>query len=134
MTTVVVEITSSLLGQVTCFISTRTSWRNSRVSATVPLTRSPMPAAAPVIALLLDSPFFTFTAWLLIKPSSYPGALTACSVLPLPAPAGLAPQPPPHRAANSGRGGWLRTPIRGFGDRRPNRRTAPPCRLPVTIA
>src|SRR5713226_10317400 len=76
MTTVVVEITSSLLGQVTCFISTRTSWRNSRVSATVPLTRSPMPAAAPVIALLLDSPFFTFTAWLLIKPSSYPGALT----------------------------------------------------------
>ena len=54
ITTVVVETTSSLLGHVTCFISTRTSCMNSRVSAIVPLTRSPIPAAAPVMALLLE--------------------------------------------------------------------------------
>src|ERR1700694_3299751 len=80
MTTVVVVITSSLLGHVTCFITTGTSWRNSRASVTVPLTRAPIPAAAPVIALLLDSSFFTFTDCVAIKPSSHPGALP-CSVL-----------------------------------------------------
>src|SRR5438309_7130475 len=37
----VVAITSSRLGQVTCFISTRTSRRNSRVLATVPVTLLP---------------------------------------------------------------------------------------------
>src|SRR6266852_9378545 len=77
ITTVVVDTTSSLLGQVTCFISTRTSCRNSRASATVPETRWPMPAAAPVIALLPDSSFFTFTDCVAIKPLHFPEQ--ACS-------------------------------------------------------
>src|SRR5579864_1108394 len=86
--------------------------------------RSPIPAAAPVMALLLDSSFFTFTDCVAIKPSSHPGAPT-CSVFPLPAPAGLALHPRPHRAPNSGRGGGIRTPIPGFGDRSPSRWTTP---------
>src|SRR5258708_17073562 len=45
---------------------------NSRVSATVPEIRWPIPAAAPVMALLPDSSFFTFTACVAIKPSSLP--------------------------------------------------------------
>src|SRR6202023_2168682 len=46
----------------------------SRASATVPEPRWPIPAAAPVIALLPDSSFFTFTACVAMKPSSLPGA------------------------------------------------------------
>src|SRR6195256_4863487 len=72
MTTPVVAITSSRLGQVTCFISTRTSCRNSRVLAIVPVTFSPTPAAAPVMAFPVDSPFFTFTACVAMNPSSIP--------------------------------------------------------------
>src|SRR5271168_2485649 len=59
ITTQVVEITSSLLGQVTCFISTRTSCRNSRVSVTVPETRVPTPAAVSARAFFCGSSFFT---------------------------------------------------------------------------
>src|SRR5580765_5218830 len=91
MTTVVVEITSSLLGQVTCFISTRTSCMNSRVSATVPETRCPIPAAAPVMALLPDSSFFTFTACVAMKPSVLPGAAALAPSFRFRAPAGQAP-------------------------------------------
>src|SRR5215475_12919368 len=38
----------------------------------------------------------------------------------------------PHRS-NSGRGGGIRTPIPGFGDRSPNRWTTPLNRLPFAI-
>src|SRR5712692_3921269 len=67
-TTLVVETASSRLGQVTCFISTRTSCRNSRALWTVPVIFSPIPAAAPVIAPPSDSPFFTFTACVAMPP------------------------------------------------------------------
>src|ERR1700687_4272844 len=73
---------------------------------------------------LLDSSFFTFTDCVAIKTSSHPEAPTR-SVFPLPAPAGLAPHLRPHRAPNSGRGGGIRTPIPGFGDRSPSRWTTP---------
>src|SRR6266478_7910159 len=72
MTTQVVATTSSRLGQVTCFISTRTSCRNSRVFAIVPVTFSPTPAAAPVMALPCDSSFFTLTACVVMNPRSVP--------------------------------------------------------------
>src|SRR6266436_462134 len=100
MTTHVVEITSSRLGQVTCFISTRTSCRNSRVLATVPVTffvsSEPVPPC--------DSSLLIFTARVAINPHS-----SALSV----------------RFPNSGRGGGIRTPIPGFGDRSPSRWTTP---------
>src|SRR5262249_55966437 len=55
----VVDTTSSRLGQVTCFISTRTSCRNSLVSVNVVLTFSPMPEAVEPIP---DSSFFALIA------------------------------------------------------------------------
>src|SRR6266446_2103108 len=61
MTTPVVEITSSRLGQVTCFTSTRTSWRNSFVPAIEPVTLR-------VSSLPLDSSLFTLTACIAINP------------------------------------------------------------------
>src|SRR5258708_6563000 len=61
-------MTSSRLGQVTCFISTRTSCRNSRAFPIVPESFSPTPAATPVIALPCDSPFFTLTDCVVILP------------------------------------------------------------------
>src|SRR5260370_11112023 len=67
-TTPVVEMTSSRLGQVTCFLSTRTSRRNSRAFPIVPESFSPTPAATPVIALPCDSPFFTLTDCVVILP------------------------------------------------------------------
>src|SRR2546423_4058155 len=85
ITTVVVETTASRPGHVTCFISTRTSCRNSRVSATVPETFSPIPAAAPLITLLPDSSFFTFTGCVAIKPSSLLGTPIVRPVLRFPA-------------------------------------------------
>src|ERR1700738_433661 len=64
MTTPVVEITSSRLGQVTCFISTRTSCRNSRVFSIVPVTflvsSEPFPPC--------DSSLLIFTARVAINP------------------------------------------------------------------
>src|SRR5271155_2502534 len=68
ITTQVVEITSSLVGQVTCFISTRTSCRNSRVSATVPDTRVPTPDAVSARAFFCGSSFFTLTACVAMQP------------------------------------------------------------------
>src|SRR5258708_6771245 len=61
-------MTSSRLGQGTCFISTRTSCRNSRAFPIVPESFSPTPAAAPVIALPCDSPFFALTACVVLSP------------------------------------------------------------------
>src|SRR5712664_42858 len=66
MTTQVVEITSSRLGQVTCFISTRTSCKNSRVFATVPEILFPRPEPIP----LCDSSFFALTACVAMNPRS----------------------------------------------------------------
>src|SRR5882672_5401222 len=100
MTTQVVAITSSRLGQVTCFISTRTSCRNSRASATVPVTffvsSEPVPPC--------DSSLLVFPARVAMNTHS-----SALSV----------------RFPNSGRGGGTRTPIPGFGDRSPSRWTTP---------
>src|SRR5208337_4403205 len=62
MTTPVVETTSSRLGQVTCFISTRTSWRNSLVFSMEPVTLR-------VIWLPFDSSF-TLTACVAMNPYS----------------------------------------------------------------
>src|SRR5271168_3871858 len=68
ITTHVVETTSSLLGHVTCFISTRTSCRNSFVSVTVPDTRVPTPAAVSANAFFCGSSFFTLTACVAMNP------------------------------------------------------------------
>src|ERR1700730_4442105 len=67
MTTQVVEITSSRLGQVTCFISTRTSCRNSRAFPIVPLTLLPNSEPIPPC----DSSFFTLTAFVALNPRSF---------------------------------------------------------------
>src|ERR1700745_1923077 len=121
-TTQVVDTTSSRVGQVICFNSKRVSWRNSLVSASVREIFSPRPAAAPVMAL--PSPFLTFTACVAIFPS-----ITSCgsSGLPL-VPAAL---PFLQGTLNSGRGGGIRTPIPGFGDRSPDRWTTPLNSSPV---
>src|SRR6266446_5566947 len=66
MTTQVVETTSSRLGQVTCFISTRTSCKNSRALSTVPVTLFPSSEPIPPC----DSPFFTLTACVAMNPRS----------------------------------------------------------------
>src|SRR5437762_9215358 len=50
------------------------------------------------------------------------------------APAGLGARLTPLRALNSGRGGGIRTPIPGFGDRSPNRWTTPLNSIPVCPA
>src|SRR5215467_1089057 len=116
----VVDTTSSRLGQVTCFISTRVSWRNSWRFAsepvTLPVSSEPIPPC--------DSSFFTFTACVAIKPLYSPER--AC--LPL-RPFDSTRRPGP--ALNSGRGGGIRTPIPGFGDRSPNRWTTPLNSIPV---
>src|ERR1700674_4209185 len=66
ITTQVVATTSSRLGHVTCFISTRTSCRNSRVLATVPATffvsSEPVPPC--------DSSPVIFTARVALNPHS----------------------------------------------------------------
>src|SRR5882762_9157614 len=103
MTTQVVAITSSRLGQVTCFISTRTSRRNSRVLATVPVTLLPNSEPIPPC----DSSLPVFTVRVAMNPHSF--LRTEKTSVPL----------------NAGRGGGIRTPIPGFGDRSPNRWTTP---------
>src|SRR6266581_3032926 len=103
MTTQVVAITSSRLGQVTCFISTRTSRRNSRVLATVPVTLLPNSEPIPPC----DSSLPVFTVRVAMNPHSF--LRTEKASVPL----------------NAGRGGGIRTPIPGFGDRSPNRWTTP---------
>src|SRR5215472_18867923 len=115
-TTQVVATTSSRLGHVTCFISTRVSWRNSLASASELVTFSPTPAAAPVIALL-ESSFFTFTDCVAMFSST--------CVRQEPFAAAVYSRSGSPRALNSGRGGGIRTPIPGFGDRSPNRWTTP---------
>src|ERR1051326_628909 len=124
MTTVVVDTTSSLLGHVTCFISTRTSCMNSRVSVIVPLTRSPIPAATPVMGLLPESSFFTFTACVAITSFTSPESDSSLPVPLISTPRAGVPACA-RRALISGRGGGIRTPIPGFGDRSPNRWTTP---------
>src|SRR4029077_13842815 len=94
-----------------CFISTRTSCRNSRVLATVPVTFFVSSEPAPPC----DSSPLIFTARVAINPHSH--ALSG-------------------RFPNSGRGGGIRTPIPGFGDRSPNRwptplRSKPACPSPL---
>src|SRR5271163_1890143 len=74
ITTQVVDTTSSFDGQVTCFISTRTSCRNSRVSVTVPETRVPTPAAVSARAFFGGSSFFTLTACVAMQPLHLPGS------------------------------------------------------------
>src|SRR5215469_7670727 len=110
----VVDSTSSRPGQVTCFISTRVSWRNSWRFATEPVT---LPVSSEPIPPC-ESSFFTFTACVAIKPLHSPER--AC--LPL---------RPFDSTLNSGRGGGIRTPIPGFGDRSPNRWTTPLNSIPV---
>src|SRR5215469_11852222 len=61
ITTPVVETTSSRLGQVTCFISTRTSCRNSLVPSIEPVTLR-------VSSLPVDSSLFTLTACVAMNP------------------------------------------------------------------
>src|SRR6516164_6852119 len=99
-TTPVVAITSSRLGQVTFFISTRVSCRNVLVFSIVPPTLRVSSEPVPPC----DSSFI----------------FAACvAMLPFPI-AKLSVAPP-----ISGRGGGIRTPIPGFGDRSPNRWTTP---------
>src|SRR5215472_18058338 len=120
-TTQVVDTTSSRVGQVTCFSSTRVSWRNSFASVSELEIFSPMPAAAPVMAF--PSPFFTFTACVAIFPSIYFLRKRRCRSLLL--------RPVSSGTLNSGRGGGIRTPIPGFGDRSPDRWTTPLNSIPV---
>src|SRR5262249_14920145 len=79
ITTPVVETMSSRLGQVTCFISTRTSCRNSRACAMLPETLPPRELAASVIPPW-DAPFLTFTACVAIRSSYRTGAMPAPSL------------------------------------------------------
>src|SRR5260370_23632959 len=65
-TTQVVATTSSRLGHVTCFISTRTSCRNSRVFEIVPVTLLPNSEPIPPC----DPSFFTLTACVAMVPRS----------------------------------------------------------------
>src|SRR5215467_6868188 len=65
-TTQVVATTSSRLGQVTCFISTRVSWRNSLALDSVPVTLPPNCEPIPPC----DSSFFTLTACVAMFPRS----------------------------------------------------------------
>src|SRR2546430_809442 len=109
MTTQVVAITSSRLGQVTCFISTRTSRRNSRVSATVPVTLLPNSEPIPPC----DSSLPVFTVRVAMNPHSFTSTEKTSVLL------------------NAGRGGGIRTPIPGFGDRSPNRWTTPLNSIPA---
>src|SRR6266404_3087905 len=69
------------------------------------------------------------------KTPSLPGTgLLTVPSFSIPAPSGQASfRLRPRRAPNSGRGGGIRTPIPGFGDRSPSRWTTPLNRLPLAI-
>src|SRR5580700_3417964 len=102
-TTTVVEITSAREGQFTCFISTRTSCRKLRSRrgyvASLPTGSS---SANPLTLSFASSRF----------------VLAACAIdLTAFAPSNLFHPPASASCKRAGRGGGIRTPTLGFGDR-----------------